>query len=67
MARKNGPSDEDYDSAARLSLLGLTAGKEADVDSIMETAQVAGQSRPVRARALDADLGHVAEGLEPGQ
>ena len=36
MARKAGPSDEDYDSAARLGLLGLTAGEEADVDSILE-------------------------------
>jgi hypothetical protein len=36
MARKTGPSDEDYDSAARLSLLGVTAGEDADVDSIME-------------------------------
>ncbi len=40
MARKAGPSDEDYDRAARLGLLGLTAGKDADVDSIME--QLAG-------------------------
>ena len=36
MARKAGPSDEDYDSAARLGLLGLTAGEDAAVDSIME-------------------------------
>jgi len=36
MARKAGPSDEDYDRAARLGLLGLTAGEEADVDSILE-------------------------------
>jgi hypothetical protein len=36
MARKAGPSDEDYDSAARLGLLGVTAGEDADVDSIME-------------------------------
>jgi len=34
MARKAGPSDEDYDNAARLGLLGLTAGE--DADSIME-------------------------------
>jgi hypothetical protein len=40
MARKAGPSDEDYDSAARLGLLGLTAGEDAEVDSIME--QLAG-------------------------
>ena len=32
MVRKAGPSDEDYDSAARLGLLGLTAGEDADVD-----------------------------------
>jgi hypothetical protein len=36
MARKSGPSDDDYDTAARLGLLGLTADKESDVDSIME-------------------------------
>lgn len=35
MARKSGPSDEDYDSAVRLGLLGLTADEDADVDSIM--------------------------------
>jgi hypothetical protein len=40
MARKAGPSDEDYDSAARLGLLGLTAGEDAEVDSIIE--QLAG-------------------------
>jgi hypothetical protein len=40
MARKAGPSDEDYDSAVRLGLLGLTAGEDAAVDSIME--QLAG-------------------------
>ena len=34
MARKAGPSDEDYEKAARLGLLGLTAGE--DADSIME-------------------------------
>ena len=34
MARKSGPSDDDYDNAARLGLLGLTAD-DADVDSIM--------------------------------
>jgi hypothetical protein len=34
MARKSGPSDEDYESAARLGLLGLMA--EQDADSIME-------------------------------
>ena len=36
MARTGGPSDKDYDSAARFGLLGLTAGEDADVDSIME-------------------------------
>jgi hypothetical protein len=36
MARKAGPSDEDYGSAARLGLLGVTRGEDADVDSIME-------------------------------
>jgi hypothetical protein len=36
MARKSGPSDEDYDNAARLGLLGLTADEEAEVDSTME-------------------------------
>jgi hypothetical protein len=36
MARTGGPSDEDYDSAARFGLLGLTAGEDADLDSIME-------------------------------
>jgi hypothetical protein len=36
MARKSGPSDDDYDNAARLGLLGLTAEEDADVDSIME-------------------------------
>jgi hypothetical protein len=35
-ARKSGPSDEDYDNAARLGLLGLTADEDSDVDSIME-------------------------------
>jgi hypothetical protein len=34
MARKAGPTDEDYDSAVRLGLLGLTADE--DADSIME-------------------------------
>ena len=34
MARKGGPTDEDYDSAARLALLGLIA--DHDADSIME-------------------------------
>jgi hypothetical protein len=36
MARKAGPSDEEYNSAVRLGLLGLTAAEDADVDSIME-------------------------------
>jgi hypothetical protein len=36
MARNAGPSDEEYDSAARLGLLGLTTGEDADADSIME-------------------------------
>jgi hypothetical protein len=36
MARKAGPSDEDYGSAARLGLLGLTVGEDAEADSIME-------------------------------
>jgi hypothetical protein len=36
MARKSGPSDDDYDTAARLGLLGLTANEDSDVDSIME-------------------------------
>lgn len=41
MARKAGrPSDEDYDSAARLALRGLIAGDAAEVDTIME--QLAG-------------------------
>ncbi len=40
MARMAGPSDEDYDSAAQLGLLGLTAGEDAELDSIME--QLAG-------------------------
>jgi hypothetical protein len=35
MARKSGPSDDDYDNAARLGLLGLTADEDAQVDSIM--------------------------------
>ena len=35
MARKSGPSDDDYDNAARLGLLGLTADEDEDVDSIM--------------------------------
>jgi hypothetical protein len=35
MARKSGPSDDDYDNAARLGLLGLTADEDAEVDSIM--------------------------------
>jgi hypothetical protein len=34
MARKAGPTDEDYESAARLGLLGLMADQ--DADSIME-------------------------------
>jgi len=33
MARKSGPSDDDYDNAARLGLLGLTADEDAEVDS----------------------------------
>ncbi len=36
MARKSGPSDDDYDNAFRLGLLGITAHEEADADSIME-------------------------------
>ena len=36
VARKAGPSDEDNDSAARLGLLGLTAGHNATADSIIE-------------------------------
>lgn len=36
MARKAGPTHEDYDTAARLGLLGLTADEDSDVDSIME-------------------------------
>ena len=36
MARTSGPSDDDYDAAARLALLGLTAEEDSDVDSIME-------------------------------
>ena len=36
MARSSGPSDDDYDNAARLGLLGLTAGEDVDVNSIME-------------------------------
>ena len=36
MARKSGPNDDDYDAAARLGLLGLTADDDSDVDSIME-------------------------------
>ena len=35
MARKSGPSEDDYDNAARLGLLGLTADEDAEVDSIM--------------------------------
>jgi hypothetical protein len=31
-----GPCDDDYDTAARLGLLGLTAVEDSDVDSIME-------------------------------
>jgi hypothetical protein len=36
MARKSGPSDEDYDNTARLGLVGLTAAEGSDVDSVME-------------------------------
>lgn len=36
MARTSGPSDDDYDAATRLALLGLTAEEDSDVDSIME-------------------------------
>jgi hypothetical protein len=36
MACKAGPSDKDYDIAARLGLLGLTVGEDEDADSIME-------------------------------
>ena len=32
MARKAGPADEDYDSAARLGLLGLIAGQRLRLD-----------------------------------
>ena len=35
MARRSGPSDDDYDKAPRLGLLGLTADEDSDVDSIM--------------------------------
>jgi hypothetical protein len=36
MARKSRPSDDDYDEAARLGLLGLLADEDSDVGSIME-------------------------------
>jgi hypothetical protein len=36
MARKSGPSEDDYDNAARLGLLGLTADEDSDVGAIME-------------------------------
>jgi hypothetical protein len=36
MARRSGPSDDDYDKAARLGLLGLTADEDLDVGAIME-------------------------------
>jgi len=31
MARKSGPSDDDYNEAARLGLLGLSADEDSDV------------------------------------
>ncbi len=36
MARKSGPSDGDYDNAARLGLLSLAADEGSDVDAIVE-------------------------------
>ena len=42
--------------------------RSVDLDDLdAPSSQVAGQAGPIRARALDADLGHVPEGLEPGQ
>ena len=36
MARKSGPTDENYDDAVRLGLVGLTADEGSDVDSVVE-------------------------------
>ena len=51
--------------AAATALLSVRSIDFDDLDA--NSAQVAGQSRPIRACALDADLGHVPESLEPGQ
>ena len=49
--------------AAATALLSVRSVDLDDLDA--HPAQVAGQPGPIGARALDADLGHVAEGLEP--
>ena len=60
-----------FDSIERIGLAAATAllsVRSVDLDDLdANSAQVAGQARSIRARALDADLGHVPERLEPGQ
>ena len=51
--------------AAATALLSIGSVDLDDLDA--PSSQVASQAGPIRARALDADLGHVPEGLEPGQ
>jgi hypothetical protein len=60
MARNAGPSDEDYDNAARLGLLGLTAGE--DADSIME--QLAALHPPNNTFPAEVLLELAAEAIE---
>jgi hypothetical protein len=62
MARKAGPSDEDYDSAARLGLLGLTASEDTDVDSILE--QLAALHPPNNTFPAEVLLKVAAEAIE---
>ena len=51
--------------AAAAALLSVGSVDFDDLDA--DSAQVAGQARAIGTGALDADLGHVAEGLEPAQ
>jgi hypothetical protein len=51
--------------AAATALLSVRSIDLDDLDA--HSAQVTSQAGPIRARALDADLGHVPEGLEPSQ
>jgi hypothetical protein len=51
---------------AAASSLGPVRSVDLD-DRDLGLAQELGQPRPIRAGALDAHLGHLAEGLEPGE